>query len=319
MNLNKDLFSLSTINIQYFLIKIIITRYLYLSIDGKLTLLKKWMNHFNNFKEIINSKDPEVKTPLFYSCYFNFKNILMYLLIKGADPFLISKSDLMYIISVHKEEILNQCKSINLKKTDSQKGQLINADKHFKQVQLRFSQFQAILSELYQQFLDQNLQYFRSINVTIDYFQRNPIHYGSLSKYTKCFQYIKSLAKFDFKFQGWDLFNNIIMEVQLLIQTGYKNINPRQYKHYHECNFLNQQLLEQKLQILFIILRNYKRKLLINRITMVNDKLNIIQRHICIKHHFLKTLQLLNLCYYWEQILKQKKRKNQDTFRIQIK
>ncbi|CAD8132274.1 unnamed protein product [Paramecium pentaurelia] len=240
-------------------------------IDGKLTSLENWMHQFNNVEEIINSKDSEGKTPLFYACYYNFKNIVMYLLVKGADPFLTSKSgfnvfhvcaqrghfeclQILFQMFRHRQNILKweelkiTMKKYQFKKSDSQKGQLINADKHLKQVQQRFQQFQTIVSEQYQQFLDQNLQYFNRVNATIDQFQRNPIHYGSLSKYTKCFQCIKQLAQFDFESQGWDLFYDIFMEIQLLVQTSDNKIDPRQYKNYREmiCNFLNQQLLQQK-------------------------------------------------------------------------
>ncbi|CAD8136125.1 unnamed protein product [Paramecium octaurelia] len=240
-------------------------------IDGKLTLLENWIHQFNNTEEIINSKDLEGKTPLFYACYYNFKNIVMYLLMKGADPLLTSKSGFnVYHVCAqrgnleclqilcnmfrHKlnmikwEELKLAMQRYQFKKSDAQKGQLVNADKHLKQVQSRFYQFQEIVSEQYQQFLDQNLLYFSRVNATIDQFQRNPIHYGSLSKYTKCFQCIKQLTQFNFKSEGWELFYDIFMEVQLLIQIADKKIDPRQYRNYRDftCNFLNQQLLEQK-------------------------------------------------------------------------
>ncbi|CAK60463.1 unnamed protein product (macronuclear) [Paramecium tetraurelia] len=165
-------------------------------IDGKLTLLDNLMHQFNNVQEIINAKDFEGKTPLFYAWFFNYNKKILQLQ-KYCDVFAnegsgsISNIQIrIYVFHVcaqrgnleclqilfqmfkHKqsmakwEELKITMKKYQIKKSDSQKGQLINADKHLKQVQQRFQQFQAIVSEQYQQFLDQNLQYFKLVNMT---------------------------------------------------------------------------------------------------------------------------------------------------------
>ncbi|CAD8044189.1 unnamed protein product [Paramecium primaurelia] len=242
-----------------------------LTIEGKLTLLHKLISSVDNVKQVVNSKDQEGKTALFYACYFNFQNIVMFLLMKGADPFIISTSgynvfyicayrghieclQIIYQMLRHNlnmtsiEELKLTMKKYRFKKTDSHHGELTCSDKHLKQVQQRFQAFQTEVHDQYQKYLDQNLLHLNKAIVTNDQYQRNPIHYASLSKYTKCIQCTKYLTLYGLKIQGWEFFYDMFMEVQLLESSSDKKIDPRQYMHYNELasNFIEKYFLEQQ-------------------------------------------------------------------------
>ncbi|KAM3136330.1 hypothetical protein pb186bvf_011629 [Paramecium bursaria] len=240
-----------------------------LVIDGKITQLNKMLQTIKQ-DSIVNSKDPEGKTPLFYACYFNFQNIVMYLLMKGADPFLITQSginvfhiccyrghlecvQIIYHYLRHKsnmeytEKLKQSQRKYSFKKSDVQLGQLLSSDKHLKQTQQRFAQFQKEVHEYYTQFLEQ-LRFYYQKSVSIqDQFMKNPVHYASLSKYTKCLQTSKFLLLYRLQLPEWDFFLSLFQEVQLLDFSSDKKVDPRQYVHLNDqCqNFLEKHIQEQ--------------------------------------------------------------------------
>lgn len=69
---------------------------------------------------------------------------------------------------------------------------------------------------------------------------KNPVHYASLSQYTKSLQCTKFLLLYTLSIPGWDFFYDMFMEVQLLEQSSEKKEDPRQYMHFNELarNFL---------------------------------------------------------------------------------
>lgn len=69
---------------------------------------------------------------------------------------------------------------------------------------------------------------------------KNPIHYASLSKYTKSFHCTRFLTLYSLNLPNWDFFLNLFQEVQLL-ESGDKKVDPRLYSHYNEMaiNFLD--------------------------------------------------------------------------------
>ena len=70
----------------------------------------------------------------------------------------------------------------------------------------------------------------RSILCQQDCKNRNPIHYGAMSKFTKCFKCIEALLNIDLDHvEGYDSFLSLFFELQLLEISEERRFDPRKY------------------------------------------------------------------------------------------
>jgi hypothetical protein len=142
--------------------------------SGKITKLAELLHgrRLAELQQLLNTKDPEGRTPLFYACYYNYKNLVLFLLLKGADPSIVDfnqvnlvhvlvdqgnyESLVMLINYIHfdfKGEVDLEMKRIqkefNMKRSDVSKGVLVSPDAHMELVRTNFSEFMTHITHLY--------------------------------------------------------------------------------------------------------------------------------------------------------------------------
>ncbi|EGR33877.1 hypothetical protein IMG5_033560 [Ichthyophthirius multifiliis] len=226
--------------------------------SGRITLINDHFQHLQKINQeseiirLVNSMDMEGKTPLFYACYYNFQNLIVYLLTKGSDPFIITSSgqNLFHLCCYlgHSECIslvLNYCKHIDrlklfqnikqemkqyyFKRTDIRQGILISSDKHNPLVKERFNNFRHQIYVLFKKYLELQLDRITQALKPIDDLSRNPIHYAALSKFTKCIKSARLLLNYGLNIDGYDDFEYLFNEIQLLELNKENRICPKQY------------------------------------------------------------------------------------------
>ncbi|EAS06627.2 ankyrin domain protein (macronuclear) [Tetrahymena thermophila SB210] len=201
---------------------------------------------------ICNSMDAEGKTPLFYACYYNFQNLVMYLLMKGADPYITAQNGqnvfhlccfmghteciaLILNFERHKDRIKlfqdlkQEMKQYYFKRTDVRSGVLVSPDKHNPLVQERFQIFRSSIKNVFKGFLNTIFNRIREAITASDELQRNPIHYASLNKFTKCHKSARYLIEYGLELTGYQPFEDLFNEVSLLELNKEIRIDPRQY------------------------------------------------------------------------------------------
>lgn len=93
------------------------------------------------------------------------------------------------------------------------RGELICSDKHVARVQESFKRFQEEIHKLTNTFLNAQIDTFRSTLGTVDEHNRNPIHYATLDKFTKCILVIKYLLNYEINLTEVDKFVDLFNEV----------------------------------------------------------------------------------------------------------
>lgn len=147
---------------------------------GKVTDLAALL-HGRSKKDVaalLSTKDVHGRTPLLIACYLNFHNIVMYLMHKGADPYVVDYSNigimhvlldqgnfeslavvLNYIYFDFREKLDKELKRIqkefNMKRSDVRLGKLVSPDQHIPHVRRAFEEFNTLVSQLYSQYLNQ--------------------------------------------------------------------------------------------------------------------------------------------------------------------
>ncbi len=140
--------------------------------------------------------------------YYNYRNLVLYLLSKGADPYQIDhegkspyhivsyygryecasliinyeKHILRRDLKFYLKELMHEYK---IKNSDVIKGTLVCPDKHLPETQERFEVFRARACELLESSLEKLYNKYKRSLLQDETLSRNPIHYASLSKYTK--------------------------------------------------------------------------------------------------------------------------------------
>ena len=121
---------------------------------------------------MLSGKDDMGRTPLMYACYMNYKNIVLFLLYKGAQWGVIDNEQnsifhvildqgnydsLVMIINYFYFELREEVdirlkhiqKEFNIKRSDIRMGELVSTDKHLKHVKDNFTEFSDLVCKLY--------------------------------------------------------------------------------------------------------------------------------------------------------------------------
>jgi ankyrin repeat protein len=173
---------------------------------GKITELAELLHGRDpkELKALMGVRDMHGRTLLMNACYLNYKNIVLFLLYKGADPSVVDYNNislmhilmdqgnleslimvLNYIYFDFREtidiELKRIQKELNVKRTDVRQGILVSPDKHLPKVKRTFQEFENLICSLYSNYLTRLLNiYDRMLYKSIDEFGRNPIHYGAM-------------------------------------------------------------------------------------------------------------------------------------------
>lgn len=148
--------------------------------QGKVTELAGLL-HGRSAKELtalLSTRDGQGRTPLLIACYLNFHNIVMFLMHKGADPFVVDYSNigimhilmdqgnmeslvvvLNYIYFDFREKLDKELKRIqkefSMKRSDVRFGRLVSPDQHIPHVRQAFEEFSSLVSSVYSNYLNQ--------------------------------------------------------------------------------------------------------------------------------------------------------------------
>jgi len=169
------------------------------------------------------------------------------LLTKGADPFILDKqgrnifsilafkglTDIINIVkNFYRHTIRKNCltilkkakKTYSFLKSDIQKGQLVSPDQTLPSVQANFKKFLPIVEKTFKQsYLDQLELFQQKAICGVDELNRNPLHYSSMAKYTRCGLASKFLLMNEYdKIEGYQEFEALWDELQLLELTAEK-------------------------------------------------------------------------------------------------
>ena len=129
----------------------------------------------NELEELVNEKDMDGRTALFHACFYNYKNIVLYLMMKGADPSVIDiHGNSVFHLLVYKGNIESLVMIINyfyfdlreyvddhlhsikkmfaLKKSDVRRGELVSPDMHQPEVKENYEKFSFAVLELYKDY-----------------------------------------------------------------------------------------------------------------------------------------------------------------------
>ena len=208
--------------------------------EGKITALSELFNSKNDedIYKLVNIEDNLGRSPIFYAAYFDYRNLVLYLQIKGADPTLFDvegnsvfhlccdlghyQSLLMimnFFYFLERENLDKNLKALqmnyNMKRSDVNFGKLTSPDAHLLHVSNNFKGFDQSAKDLYLRYLDKQVAIHNMICVDyIDPYGRSPIHYGAMAKYFNCARCVRMCVLVG-ELQFYDQFELNFNEIQL--------------------------------------------------------------------------------------------------------
>ena len=163
------------------------------------------------------------RTPLDIACYFNFKNVALYLSIKCGNPadYMLHElhSDnegrtcfhtlcyrgnydtLVTLLNYERvclkkvtfDELNEVKKRFNFKNLDIKQGHLVSTVYHAADTVRRHSDFNMRANGLFEKYANMIIERYRQILHKQDLNGRNPLHYAAMSKYTNCYRCVTAL------------------------------------------------------------------------------------------------------------------------------
>lgn len=208
---------------------------------GKIVELASFLNKQdeNSIYRLVNSRDHLNRDPIFYACFYDYRNLVLYLLMKGADTdtkdiegnsifhilcnwghyrsLLMIKNWLYYHERVKLYFHLHRLKlEKKIKRSDIVQGDIKSPDQHLKSVKSNCEYFLMEAARLYETYLNGLIKVHNILcNEYRDPYNRNPIHYGAKSRYSNCAKCVKmSLVVGELSY--YNEFEYVLNEIQNL-------------------------------------------------------------------------------------------------------
>ena len=278
----------------------------YLVYHGKLTVIAEYFNKMSiKDTEALTSPDSENKTPLEISGYLGYKNIFLYLLTYGADPYHIDKLGQniwhcccyrgeINILSLllNYERFLYKMKSLDLvenikksysfSKLDIVNGGLSKAVNMTETNIKKFNSFQTKLREECENIVTLAVDRLTQSLTQRDKNGRTPLHYAAMSKYPLSYLIINKVLDYDFfTLDGWDDFISQFDDIQTLEVKAERFYDPRRSLRLERelKNLLGENIMKETSNLF-----KKKKKVLLKKIFEIGDIMGDSILHIASFH-----------------------------------
>ena len=207
-------------------------------------------------------KDELGRNSLDIACYLGFKNIALYLISKLGTPqdfihqplnidntnrnlyhsicyrgnfdcvIALLNIDRVYLKKILYDQLLSEKSRFRFKNMDIKHGKLSSAVFHDGETIKRHEEFNIRVFSLLDQYSKDIRDRYREILTQKDTNNRNPVHYGAMSKFTKCYKTLEALLYIDMDdVPCQDEFLRMFFQVQELESQEDAKFDPRKYKN----------------------------------------------------------------------------------------
>jgi len=137
----------------------------------------------------------------------------------------------VYLKKTLYDQLLREKSRYRFKNMDIQKGELSSQIFHDADSIKRHEEFNIRIYNLFEQYSKDIIERYRQILCVQDKHLRNPIHYGAMSKYTKCHKTLDAVLTIDLdEVPDEKMFLEIFFKVQELENSQEAQFDPRKYK-----------------------------------------------------------------------------------------
>jgi hypothetical protein len=220
------------------------------------------VNSQNDILQLLLERDELGRTPIDIASYLGFKNIIMYLIGKMGTPqdvihqeinvdnsgkncyhsicyrgnfdcaIALMNIERVYLKKTLYDQLLSEKNRYRFKNMDIKHGHLSSAVFHDADTIKRHEDFNIRVYNLFDQYSKDIVDRYRQILTQRDSQNRNPIHYGAMSKFTKCFMTVEALLNIDIDIVPcYDQFLSLFFQVQDLESKEEAKFDPRKYKN----------------------------------------------------------------------------------------
>ena len=130
------------------------------------------------------------------------------------------------------DQLLREKNRYRFKNMDIKNGHLAISIFHDPDTVKRHEDFNIRVFNLFATYARDIVDRYRQILTAQDILKRNPIHYGAMSKYTKCFRTLEAILDIDIdQVPGTDDFTKLFFQIQQLETKEESRFDPRKYKN----------------------------------------------------------------------------------------
>jgi hypothetical protein len=138
----------------------------------------------------------------------------------------------VYLKKTLYDQLLREKNKYRFKNMDIDHGHLSTAIFHDADSIKRHEEFNIRVFNLFEQYSKDILDRYRQILTVQDKVQRNPVHYGAMSKFTKCYKTVEALLTIEIdEVPGLKDFNDLFFQLQELENASESSFDPRKYKN----------------------------------------------------------------------------------------
>lgn len=138
----------------------------------------------------------------------------------------------VYLKKILFDQLLGEKNTYRFKNMDIKHGHLSKNIFHDADTVKRHEDFNIRVYNLFEQYAKDIYDRYRQILTQQDQFKRNPIHYGAMSKFTKCFKTVEAILNIDIDLvPNTEDFQKLFFQIQDLESKEDMKFDPRKYKH----------------------------------------------------------------------------------------